>query len=138
MQLKIYTDGGSRGNPGNAGGGIVAFHGKKEIYSDSVSFGKKTNNEAEYLAVKKALEWLVKYSQKNSVNGVRFLLDSKLVVEQLSRNWKIKEIRLQKLADDCWKDITSLPYSVDFSHIARDKNEEADLLANQAMDAAAA
>lgn len=136
MRLRIFTDGGSRGNPGIAGGGMVAFHGDEELHSDSFFFGEKTNNEAEYLAVKEALRWLLKFSEDNPVNGVQFFLDSKLVVEQLSRNWKIKETRLRQLADDCWKDIVALPYSVDFTHVERDKNAEADLLANQAMDAA--
>lgn len=136
MQLRIHTDGGSRGNPGVAGGGVVVFHGDQEVYSNSFAFGTKTNNEAEYLAVQKALDWLVEYSQENQVKSAQFFLDSKLVVEQLSRNWKIKEPRLRELANDCWKAVVSLPYSVDFNHVKREKNADADLLANQAMDAA--
>lgn len=136
MRLKIYTDGGSRGNPGIAGGGLVVFNGDQEVHSASFFFGEKTNNEAEYLAVKKALEWLLKFSEDNAINGVQFFLDSKLVVEQLSRNWKIKEVRLRSLAEDCWKDVVALPYAVDFTHIKREQNADADLLANQAMDAA--
>jgi ribonuclease HI len=136
MQIKIHTDGGSRGNPGVAGGGMVASYGDRELHAESFAFGKKTNNEAEYLAVIKALEWLQGYSQENPVKSAQFYLDSKLVVEQLSRNWKIREPRLRKLAGECWKEIVALPYSVDFFHVKRHKNVRADLLANQAMDEA--
>ncbi|OGJ37477.1 MAG: hypothetical protein A2383_00435 [Candidatus Pacebacteria bacterium RIFOXYB1_FULL_39_46] len=136
MQLTIHTDGGSRGNPGISGGGAVVFQDDREIHSMSASFGIKTNNEAEYLAVIMALKWLKKFSQKQSIKQVKFFLDSKLVTEQLNKAWKIKEPRLRTLAHNCWEIIETLPYSVIFSHVRREKNAEADLLANQAMDTA--
>ncbi|MFH2118370.1 MAG: ribonuclease HI family protein [Candidatus Paceibacterota bacterium] len=136
MQLTIYTDGGSRGNPGISGGGAVVFQDDKEIYSMSASFGIKTNNEAEYLAVIMALEWLQKFSQKQKTKQVKFFLDSKLITEQLNKTWKIKEPRLKNLAQNCWNIIGTLPYPISFLHVRREKNVEADLLANQAMDTA--
>lgn len=136
MQLTIHTDGGSRGNPGTAGAGIVAFDGEKEVYSAAVPLGVKTNNEAEYLAVQAALEWLGEFSQENTVEKVLFVLDSKLVVEQLSRRWKIKEPRLRVLAQECWNALAEFSFPVVFSHVLRHDNTHADLLANQAMDSA--
>jgi ribonuclease HI len=136
MQLTIHTDGGSRGNPGNAGGGVVVLQDGREIFANSFGFGKKTNNEAEYLAVVEALKWLKKFSAKQLPTRVDFFLDSKLVAEQLSKNWRIKELRLKPLASQCWKIIGALPYSISFNHIKRENNVLADLLANQAMDAA--
>lgn len=135
MQLTIHTDGGSRGNPGSAGGGVVVLQGKKEIYAAGFSLGVKTNNEAEYLAVVKALEWLTDYCQTQPIEGARFILDSKLVVEQLSHHWKIKEPRLKPLAERCWQLATSLPCLIEFTHVLRHNNTRADELVNQAMDA---
>jgi ribonuclease HI len=136
MQLTIHADGGSRGNPGIAGGGIVVYSDEQEIYATGISFGTKTNNEAEYLAVLNALKWLTEFSKQQTISNVQFFLDSKLVVEQLNKTWKVKEPRLKPLATQCWQILESLPYQIKFSHVRRAYNEQADLLANQAMDAA--
>lgn len=135
MQLTIYTDGGSRGNPGVAGGGVIVKADGKILHTARLPFGLKTNNEAEYLAVKAALEWLQEFVAEQPVSGTQFLLDSKLVVEQLNRRWKIKEPRLQPLAQECWAIIATFSFSPEFTHVAREQNAEADLLANEAMDA---
>jgi len=135
MNLKIFTDGGSRGNPGIAGGGVVVRDKNNVVFEKSIFFGQKTNNESEYLAFITAVEWLVKYSLENNVSSVNFFLDSKLVVEQINKNWKIKEPRLRELANQAWNKLSSLPYQYKIEHILRDKNFEADALANQAMDA---
>jgi ribonuclease HI len=134
MQLTIHTDGGSRGNPGISGGGMVVLSDSKTFHTASFPFGIKTNNEAEYLAVFEALTWLSDFSQKNAVESVQFFLDSKLVVEQLQQNWKIKEERLRVLAKKCWDIQTTLSFPVRFTHVLRHKNADADTLANQAMD----
>lgn len=136
MKLTVHTDGGSRGNPGVAGGGIVVLSDQEEVYGAAVPFGTKTNNEAEYLAVIHALQFLQTFDQKK-VEAIEFVLDSKLVVEQLSRRWKIKEPRLQPLAQECWQLIASLPSPVVFRHVLRHHNARADFLANQAMDESA-
>lgn len=135
MQLTIHTDGGARGNPGIAGGGVVALdQDKTEVFAGSFPFGTKTNNESEYMAVIEALKWLGAFSDKEQVDQVEFVLDSKLVVEQLSQHWKIKEPRLQQLASECWQLIKSFSFPINFSHVKRHDNARADLLANQAMD----
>jgi ribonuclease HI len=136
MKLTIHTDGGARGNPGIAGGGMVVLDEKRqEFHAESFPFGTKTNNEAEYLAVLRALEWLQSYTGKQPIESVQFVLDSKLVVEQLDKQWKIKEPRLKTLAQQCWNIMGKLPYSLQFSHVKRHANVRADLLANEAMDA---
>lgn len=143
MKLTVNTDGGSRGNPGVSGGGIIVLDGQQELYSAAVPFGTKTNNEAEYLAVFHALQFLQKFLKTSkeysseTVRAIEFVLDSKLVVEQLSRRWKIKEPRLRQLAQDCWELIATLPSPVSFRHVLRHHNARADLLANQAMDESA-
>lgn len=138
--LNIYTDGGSRGNPGISGAGIfIEDEKKQEIHSISLSLGIKTNNEAEYMAFFQSLEWLKKQLNtnndfKNKYTQINWFLDSKLVVEQLNKRWKIKESRLEELAKKCWEILNELKISYKISHIPRSLNSMADALANKAMD----
>lgn len=139
--LKVYTDGGSRGNPGKAGIGVYIENEKGETVFEAKQFlGLKTNNEAEYLAFIRAVKFLQNYCSDAIEVGreiiIEFYSDSKLVVEQLNKNWKIKEPRLQELSKEAWLILASLPYSYRIQHILRAGNKRADLLANLAMDAA--
>lgn len=134
MQLSAFTDGGSRGNPGDAGIGGVVYHPNKEIlYEFSKYIGVATNNEAEYSALLAVLEWI--RDHKTGFDRVVCYLDSKLVVEQMNKKWKIKEPRMRVLAEKCWKLVSEIEKEVLFIHVAREKNKEADLLVNQALDA---
>jgi len=138
-RLKVYTDGGSRSNPGMAGGGVyMEDENGQEFYREAKFLGIKTNNEAEYLAFLMAVEYLMRYELKNpgQIRSVNFFLDSKLVVEQLNRRWKIKKTELKQLAEAIWKNLSALPYSIEIKHVLREKNKLADELANQAMDRA--
>lgn len=137
--LKVYTDGGSRSNPGIAGAGVyMEDETGKEFYREAKFLGVKTNNEAEYLAFLIAIEYLMRYELKNpgQVKKVDFFLDSKLVVEQINRRWKIKKAELRQLAETAWKNLSVLPYSIEIKHLLREKNQMADELANEAMDRA--
>ena len=139
--LKVYTDGGSRGNPGKAGIGVYIENEKGETVFEVKQFlGLKTNNEAEYLAFIRAVKFLQNYCSDAIEVGreiiIEFYSDSKLVVEQLNKNWKIKEPRLQELSKEAWSILASLPYPYQIQHILRAGNKRADLLANLAMDAA--
>lgn len=130
----INTDGGSRGNPGIAGAGVsISTQFGEELFGIHKPLGIMTNNEAEYEAVLYSLEWLLE-NQDFSVPKIVWRLDSKLVVEQLSKRWKIKESRLQLKAQECWKRIKQLNIVAEFKHIPRAENSRADELANQAMD----
>lgn len=133
-KMIVFTDGGSRGNPGIAGAGIYITDATgQEIHREHHFLGLKTNNEAEYLALNLALKYLQKNLRESSI--LIFKLDSKLVVEQMNKNWKIKEARLQSLAAENWQILSSLPCSShEFKHIPREENKMADMLANQAMD----
>jgi ribonuclease HI len=138
MQEKmiIFTDGGSRGNPGRAGAGVfITDQAGQEIYRQYSFLGLKTNNEAEYLALNLALKYLQTTLRKPT--ALVFKLDSKLVVEQMNKNWKIKESRLQKMAEENWKLLSLLPCSTcEIKYIPRSENSMADMLANKAMDSA--
>ncbi len=136
-KISIYTDGGARGNPGPAGAGIyVCDEQGREISKTSHFLGHKTNNEAEYLALQASLEFLKNYLPKQGREfDLIFLLDSKLVVEQMNKRWKIKEARLLDLAKQNWQALDALPHcSWQIKYVPREENKRADALANQAMD----
>lgn len=133
-KITIFTDGGSRGNPGVSGAGVFMIdENNQEICREYKYLGLKTNNEAEYLALNLALNYLKDKLKKPT--ALVFKLDSKLVVEQMNKNWKIKESRLRALAEENWKILSLLPCSTcEIKYIPREENEVADMLANQAMD----
>lgn len=137
--LNIYTDGASRGNPGMAGAGIFAqLDDKSTLLEQSIFLGNKTNNEAEYLAFLASVWWLVKFKPEQKIDQVVWHLDSKLVVEQVNKNWKIKKTHLINLAQQSWQALNKIHYPVTIKHIPREQNVKADALANIAMDLAQA
>jgi len=134
--LKIYTDGGSRGNPGPAGIGVYVINQQQEVvYTESKYIGRATNNESEYKAFLASLEWLKTYLKSTSIDRVEWFLDSKLVVEQVKRNWKIKESRLLEFAQQAWSSLSSLNCEFEIFHVKRELNKQADALVNEALDA---
>ena len=135
-KIIIYTDGGSRGNPGPAGMGVVIAGGKGKIMKEYSGFlGVKTNNEAEYEAVifglKKIKALLGKEKIKNT--EIEFRLDSQLIARQLNGEYKIEEERLLPLFIKIWN--LKIDFGpIKFSEIPREQNKEADRLTNEAMD----
>ncbi len=128
----VNTDGGARGNPGPAGTGVVIKDETGQIlYAAGEYIGEATNNVAEYKALIRALENAVKLG----ATEVRVNMDSELIVKQMLGQYKIKEPTLQQLAGEVirLKNNFSL---VTFTHVRREYNKEADLLVNQAIDAA--
>ena len=134
MEVTIFTDGGSRGNPGPAAIGVVILNGPVVLHEISSVIGIATNNDAEYQACIASLEWLLLREQP--VTKVTWRLDSKLVVEQLSKRWKIKDPKIKGYAEICWKHLRELAVPSSFNHVPRADNSHADALVNQALDAA--
>jgi len=140
--IKIYTDGASRSNPGQAGAGVYIFipitaseSGKEKEVEIAVYLGETTNNQAEYRAALLALRWLNNHqSELASDSKIEMFLDSQLVVKQINKEWKIKHAALAKIAEQCWQEISDLPHSIELSHVRREKNKKADSLANLAID----
>lgn len=137
--LVINTDGGSRGNPGKAACAFVVMGDGMPLHEQSKTLGLATNNEAEYAGFIESIKWLVTYSEHaaQKPKSVIWQLDSKLVVEQLNRRWKIKEQRLRELANCCWQQLRILEtQSVDISitYVPREQNALADALLNRALD----
>jgi ribonuclease HI len=134
----IYTDGGSRGNPGPAAIGVVFCDARGEtIHSYKECIGEATNNQAEYRAIIKALEILLKSNWQKSNGGtakITCYLDSLLVVEQINGNYKVKNPDIKQYIEILSGLLKEIDKSVDFMHIPRELNKQADKLVNQALD----
>ncbi len=132
MKLVIYTDGGARGNPGPAGAGAIAYDGEKVVFELKQYLGdKQTNNWAEYEAVALALAEAKAKGFSGADLEVR--MDSKLVVEQVLGNWKIKEPTLKPQAAKVHAGLKDFA-SFTFTYVPREQNKEADRLVNEALD----
>jgi ribonuclease HI len=129
-KLIIFTDGGARGNPGPSGCGAVLKNEENETIAEiSRYIGQATNNQAEYQAVIFALEKAADLKAEELV----FYLDSELLVKQINGQYKVKNQELQKLFIKVFNK-KAVFKKTSFFHISREKNKEADKLANLAMD----
>ncbi len=133
MKWTIYSDGGARGNPGIAGGGVVIQRDGLVIKEIAKKFGKKTNNQAEYLALLTGISWLLEQERDDS-DKYEFFLDSELVVRQLNGQYRVKDAGLKELYLQVVEGIGKLGKEVNIGHVRREINQEADRLANLAMD----
>jgi ribonuclease HI len=123
--LDAYIDGGARGNPGAAGIG-VHFPGVVRI---AEFLGTGTNNFAEYSALLTALRFAV-FSR---CQELRIYSDSELVVKQIKGEYQVRNEAIRLLYDSARRWIALIPrFSI--HHVPREKNKEADKLANEAMD----
>jgi ribonuclease HI len=133
MRYRVNTDGAARGNPGPAAIGIVIQDDNGHVvYEASRSLGTKTNNEAEYLALIAALEYL----KDARIQDADFYLDSELIVKQLKGVYRVKEPRMQSLYGRVTMLLNAVPKH-SFKHVPRSENARADALANEALDAEA-
>jgi len=138
-RIYINTDGGSRGNPGPAAIGVVfSDENNKTLHEYKEFIGTGTNNDAEYRAIIKALQLLIKskwYLENNPAEKeVVCRLDSKLVVEQIYGRWKVKKEHIQNYIDQIRVIMEQIYLNISFVHIPREENSEADKLVNQALD----
>ncbi len=133
MKIVLNTDGGARGNPGPAGiGFVIKGEDEKLIYSHGQYIGETTNNQAEYQALLAGLEWIVE-----NIEGEKEIvcyLDSELVVRQLNGEYKMKNEGLKPLFEKIKKLIFVEELQTVFNHVPREKNKEADMLVNKAID----
>ena len=131
MKLKIYTDGWSRGNPGIAGIGVYITDTRgTEIEKRYKSLGTKTNNEAEYLGAFYGIKRGIELGAKE----IELYMDSKLVISQLSGEWKIKKDELKIIHNDILSQVTKAGVKLTYNWVRREDNKEADRLSNVAMD----
>jgi len=128
--IEIFVDGGSRGNPGPAGGGFAVYSNGKLVLKGSEYFGEITNNQAEYLALRLALREV--YDKFGDVK-IKCYMDSQLVVEQMNGNYKVKSANIQPIFAEIQR-ITDQFKGFSIEHIKREQNKMADKLANEAMN----
>jgi ribonuclease HI len=134
-EVKIYTDGGSRGNPGPSACSYVIVDGKDNILkSDGLYLGVTTNNQAEYQAVLNAL----KAAQSLGIKKIHIFADSLLIVNQLNGVYKIKNYSFWPIVEEIKERVKTFD-KVNFTHIPREMNRLADeqvntILDNQAID----
>lgn len=134
MRLKIYCDGGARGNPGEAAiAVIVKDEMGKVITSLAKRLGFSSNNQAEYQAVIAALS-LLKNRQDLSFSHVDIFLDSLLLVKQLNGLFKVKNAILRQMLLSIRLLEAELNIPISYRHISRQENKQADFLVNQALD----
>lgn len=136
-KIIIYTDGGSRGNPGKAAIGVVFCNEKGESFKEYAEYlgDQITNNEAEYQAVIFALKKFKALLGKTiaETSDVEVKSDSELMVKQLKGEYKILEPRIQQLFLEVWN--LKIDFKkIHFSLIPREKNKQADKLVNEALD----
>ncbi len=133
-KIIIYCDGGARGNPGPAAIGVFIKE-KKEERKYSKYLGKATNNEAEYQAVIFALKKIKQLlgKERTKKEKIEVITDSQLVVNQLNGKYKIKEKNLIPFFIEIWN-LKQNFEQVEFIHILREKNKEADRLVNRELN----
>ena len=126
---KIYCDGASRSNPGEASIGISIQKDEQEVDTVSKKIGVATNNVAEYEGLRTALD----YCDKNNLKDVQIYLDSLLVVQQVNGKYKVKSKNLKDLYNQC-TDLIKKIDNLEIYHVPREQNKRADELANIALD----
>jgi len=128
--LTACIDGGARGNPGPSGyGGVLQDESGKKIAGLSEYLGHQTNNFAEYQGLIAALEYAIQHDYK----ALKVVSDSELLVRQIKGIYKVKNPTLQDLHTRARQLIRQLDW-FSIGHVLRGKNQEADRLANAAMD----
>jgi ribonuclease HI len=129
MILKVFSDGASRGNPGEAGCGFVILNTENKVLEEGCLYlGHATNNVAEYRAVLEA----ARRAKLKNPSEINFYLDSELIVKQMKGEYKVRNEALAQIRLELVKTLQGL--KVSFNHVPREQNKLADKLANKAID----
>jgi len=128
--FNLYTDGGSRGNPGHSAVGVYCTDkGGKEVFKFKKYIGISTNNQAEYAALIEGLQ----LSLQKGIKDLTCFADSELMVKQLKGEYKMKNAGLKPLYENVLK-LSKGFNSITYNHVIREKNSVADSLVNDALD----
>jgi len=130
LALQLFTDGASRGNPGQAGAGIAIFDEEgNELVGTGHYLGQCTNNEAEYRALLFGLAKCREFGR----GMLKVHLDSELIVKQIRGEYRVKHPNLKPLFQEAMQKLSDFA-SFSVTHVRREKNSRADELANLAID----
>ena len=134
--LYVYTDGGSRGNPGEAALGFYVENQSQQMLAGiGRRLGVATNNVAEYNAILEALSWIVSNkSDLPNLKEVNFFMDSQLASSQLNGVYKVKNSKLREIIFEIRQKEAEINLAISYSHVPREQNKKADKLVNQALD----
>lgn len=135
--LTIYTDGASRGNPGNAASAWLILEGTDVLESSARYLGTETNNTAEYTALISALSAVQKYSAPADT-ALEIFSDSELMIRQLQNKYRVQSPALKKLYEDVRAKEQEFA-AVSYTHVPRENPYigACDWLCNQTLDTAA-
>ncbi len=129
-KIKLYADGGSRGNPGPSASGYVLLDEADKILEDKgVYLGITTNNQAEYTALKLGLE----EAKKRQISNIDVYMDSLLVINQMRGSFKVRNRDLWPI-HAAIKDLVKDFKHITFTHVPRELNKLADAAVNRALD----
>lgn len=129
IKVKIFIDGGSRGNPGRGASAFIIYHNDKKILEGGKYYEHTTNNEAEYNALILAL----KESIKINISDIEVFTDSELLSRQITKKYKVKSSSLLVLYNEVMNLIKGFN-NFSIAHISREQNKEADRLVNFIID----
>ncbi len=132
-KIQLFCDGASKGNPGPAGAGAVAYLENQTLFEISKDLGINTNNFAEYSALLYGLEEVLKHITNPEFYLLEIFLDSELVVKQLLGEYKIKSSNLKEIHEKVKALLTLFPKHR-IVHIPREQNKVADRLASQTIE----
>lgn len=131
---KVYTDGGSRGNPGPAAYGYVIYGPQGNLFHESKQYlGVATNNQAEYQGLVAALRYL-QTVEFNPQDSIECYSDSQLMVRQINGQYRVKNDDLKAWIDEIQLLKAKLPIPIIFIDVRREHNSYADGLVNAALD----
>jgi ribonuclease HI len=134
--LNIFTDGGSRGNPGPSALGVYIENDKGIVLDEMGKYlGITTNNIAEYSAIVAALEWILQNKARMpQLSKISFYMDSQLASSQLNGLYRIKNPHLRELLFEARQKESQIGLPITYSHVPREQNKKADALVNIALD----
>lgn len=138
MTVYGYTDGAARGNPGHGGIGVILKDAEGNlIASEKRYLGRVTNNVAEYSALIACFQKVSSLLAKKDGFNCSILIvhsDSELLVRQVNGVYRVKDKTLKKLLQQVKRSVDAAPFAITLKHIPRERNREADALANQGID----
>lgn len=133
--IHIYTDGGSRGNPGPAALGVYIVKDQTPLVSFGKTLGVTTNNIAEYSAAVAALSWILEHKEVLAPDEeIFFYADSQLLISQITGVYKVKSAPLQQLLITFHHLAKEIAHPIHYKHIPREQNTLADKQVNLALD----
>ena len=135
MKLRAWTDGASRGNPGDAGIGVIVKNDSDVVVLEERRYlGKTTNNQAEYTALITCLEKIIARADELDCTELAVFADSELMVKQIKGEYKVRDEGLKVHFARVRELLTGVRFKFSIAHVPRAQNKEADRLANEGID----